>query len=142
MGNGFDQSPVTPGHTLLDQGPESADEVHSRCSRGLIHGAGNGNHLRSRKSTSRHRDGTYGNAFIHHRNAVLDADLIAHLNEVLSHPANLAVNAPDKALMVVIRTVEKADTEGDGAHIQMLVLEHFKRGEYLAIGQHRSSYTR
>jgi hypothetical protein len=130
---------------FFHQGGEPADEVHAHRFRRRW--------LRvwatSTMSSGRERGGGHGNGA--HRDALVD-----HRHDRISRPTrsqvstklrgqggDLGVDVGLEALDVVAGAVEQVDAEGDGADVQVFVLDHLQGGQDFVLIEHdRESFLR
>ena len=124
FGNGGDELLIPLGHALLHQGGEAADEVHPHRLGRLVHGGGEGN-IVGRAGRPRHqRHGGDGDTFVDDGNAELILNLPAGFHQLLGGGGDLVVNLPAGGVGVRVAAVQQADAHGDGADVQMLVVDH------------------
>ena len=75
-------------------------------------------------SACEHSDRCYSDALVNDRNTVFAADILTGFYEILGIAADLIVNLCTCFMDIGIDTVEKRDAHGNGADIQILVIDH------------------
>ena len=134
--DGGDQPPVAGGHALLHERGKAADEIHAAGLCGAVHRLGKRNKILRLARACDQRDGRDGNALVDDGNAKLPFDLAACRNQMLGLPADLVVNFPGAGLRIRVGAVQKRNAHGDGADVQMLMVDHIDRGHDIGMVQH------
>ena len=134
--DGSDQPTVAGGHALLHKSGEASDEIHAAGLCGAVHRLGKRNKILRLARTCDQRDGRNGNAFIDDGNAEFPLDLAARRDQMLCLPADLVMNFPGAGLRVRVCTVQKRNAHGNGADVQMLMVDHIDRGHDIGMVQH------
>ena len=130
LGNGADQRPVGVGHALLHQSGKAAEEVHADLPRRPVQGVGIGN-VALRSAARRHQgDGRHGNPLVHDGDAEFRLQLLPGLHQISGQTADLVIDLLAAAVDVGVRAVQQGDAHGDGADVQMLLVNHADGIEY------------
>ena len=70
-------------------------------------------------------DRCHGNSFVYNRDSKLCCDLITGSYEVFCLCGDLVVDFLVHSVKITVDAVQKADSHGDGTHIQVFLLDHF-----------------
>ena len=124
LGDGLDQTPVSHGHALLDQGGEAADKVHAALPGGPVHGDGEGNVVLGLAGPGDQGHGRDGDALVDDGNAQFLFNALARGHQVLGAAADLVIDLPGGGLGIGVGAVQERDTHGDGADVQVLLGDH------------------
>lgn len=120
----FNQSVIAGGKALMHERGIAADEVDADGLCGAVQCLCKANGACTGVCARQHGDGRDGDALIHNRNAVLAADVLAGLDEVFGIAANFVVDLRAGLINIGIDAVEKRNAHRDGAHIEVLVIDH------------------
>ena len=123
-GNGAKQQLVPPRKPLLHQSGKAADEVHAAGLGRPIHGEGKGHKVLRVAGTGHQRHGGDGDALIDDGNAELALDVVPRLHQMLGVAGDLVIDFIAAALGILADAVQQGDAHGDGADIQMLLVDH------------------
>ena len=112
------------GHALIDEGAKASDEVHADCLSCRFEGAGEFYVVLIVGGACHQRDGGDGDALVDDRDAELSFDTFADADEVCGAAGDLVVDFATGYLTVRIGAVEQGDAHGDGANVELLLLDH------------------
>ena len=122
--NGANQLFIGGGHALVDESAEATDEVHADCLSSCVEGAGELHVVLIVGGACHQRDGGDGDALVDNRDAELSFDTFADADEVCGAAGDLVVDFAAGYLTVRVGAVEQGDTHGDGANVELLLLDH------------------
>ena len=125
LGNGFNQPPVGRGDALMHQRGIAADEIHASFPRGLVQRLRDFGRMADRAGNQ--RDRRHGDALVHDRHAEFRFNGAAHLHQVFRLAGDAVVHAHAQRALVVAHTGQQGNAHGDGAHVQLLVIDHLQR---------------
>ena len=125
--NGADKKLLCRSHSLAYQCGISANKVNANFLGTFIQCSCDGHKIFRflTCSSANQSDRCYRNSFIYNRDPVLGCDLITGRYQVSGFCGDLLIYFLIQCIQVRIDTVQKADTHGDGTHIQILLLDHF-----------------
>ena len=122
--DGANQLLVGGGHALIDEGAEAADEVHADCLRSCVEGTSELYIVLVAGGACHQRDGGDGDALVDDRDAELSFDTFADADEVCGAAGDLVVDFAAGYFTVRVGAVEQGDAHGDGANVELLLLDH------------------
>ena len=128
LGNGGDEVAVPPGHALLHQGGEAADEVDAGLLGRPVQSLSKGHIVVGVRSPRHQGDGSHRDALVDNGNAKLRLNVLSGLHQVLGGGGDLVVDLLTGHLGVGVAAVQQRDTHGDGADIQVLLVNHVNGG--------------
>ena len=128
FGNRVHQDPVTLGTTLLHQCGETADEVDTAFLCCLVHGDSQGHIGVGIAGIAHNGNGGDRNTLIDDRNTKLPFDLLAYLHQVLRPAGDLVIDPLGASLHILMGAIQQADTHGDGADVQVALVDHVLGG--------------
>ena len=108
----------------MHQGGVAPDEVDAHGFGGVVQGFGEAHGGGGGAGPRHHGDGGDGDALVDDGDAVLLGDVLPGLDQVLGVAADLVVDFAGGLVHVGVDAVEKGDAHGDGADIQVLVVDH------------------
>ena len=126
LGNGENQVLVSPGHALAHKGGIAADEVYAHFLCSQVKGLGYGDEiLRALAGRTTHqRNGGDGDTLVDNGNTEISLDILARGNQVLCQSRDFLINLFIESLKIAVHTVQEADAQGNGTHIQLLMFNH------------------
>ena len=124
LGDGAQQQLVAPRHPLLHQRGKAADEVHAAGLGRPIHSQGKGHQILRVAGTGHQRHGGDGDALIDDGDAELALDVVTRLHQMLGVAGDLVIDFIAAALGILTDAVQQGDAHGDGADVQMLLVDH------------------
>ena len=136
--NGPQQQLVAVGKALLHQRRVAADEVHAAGLGGPVHGVGKGNVVLRVAAAGHQRHGGHGDALVDDGNTELPLNLLARPHQMLRPTADLVIDFLAAALGILADAVQQGDTHGDGADIQMALIDHVDGIKNVMYTQHGS----
>ena len=128
------QRTITGRHAFFHQGRKSSQKIHIHGLNGFVKGLGHNNHLLGAERGGRHGDGTDGDPFVHHRNAVFFPHRIADLHQSLGRAGDAIVYFGREAFEIIAGTIQQAQAKGDRAQIKVLVAQHLQDGKNFSLG--------
>ena len=120
LGDGFQQTLVGVRRALLHQRGVSAEEIHAHFTRGAIQPVRDGAGI----ALADQADGRDGDALVHNRDTELAFKRFARAHKILCYRADLVIHTLSAALGVGIGAVQQVDAKGDGADVEVLLLNH------------------
>ena len=136
--DGANEEFVAVGHALRHDGAVASNEVDTNLSGNAVEGLAD-LHIVARSLAARTADDgdrSDRDALVDDRDAILAADIFACLHKVACQTCDLIVDILAGLCHIVGGTIQKADTHGDGAHVEILLLDHFIGFDYLAYVDH------
>ena len=127
LGDGGDEVAVGLGHALLHQSREAANEIDSGGLGRFVQGHSEGGVVVGIRRGSYQGDGSDGDALIDDGDAELLLDGLAGDHQILGITGDLIVDSVAGGLGVAAGAGEQGNSHGDGAHIQMLLIDHLDR---------------
>ena len=124
LGDGGDEFPVRLGHPLLHQGGEAADEVDAGGLGRSVQSGGEGGVVVRLRGGGHQGDGGHRDALVDDGDAELLLNGLAGGHQLLGVPGDFIVNGAAGLLGVAAGAGQQGDSHGDGAHIQMLLVDH------------------
>ena len=124
LGYGGDELFVPLGHALVHQGGEATDEVHPHRLGRLVHGGGEGHVVAGAGRPGHQGHGGDGYALVDDGYAELRLNVLAGFYQLFRRGGDLVVDLPAGGVGVRVAAVQQAHAHGDGAHIQVLVVDH------------------
>ena len=123
---GADEHLLGRGHGLGDECGVAADQVDADFLGRLVKRVGNLDEVLARLAGAGtdQRDRGDGDALVDDRDAVVAFDGLAGGNEVLGIGSDLAVDVVAGLVDIVRGAVEQRDAHGDGANVELLLLDH------------------
>ena len=118
--DGFEQSFVCPGGTLLHHGGVAADEVDAGFIGCPVKGSGDGYRI----PLGDEADRGDGYALVDNGYAQLSFQIAAHLHQMFCGSAYLIVYARGTGFRVPVGAVQEIDAQRDGPDIEILLLDH------------------
>ncbi len=129
LGDGPDELSVRVRHPFLHQRGEAPHEVHAGALRRPVQRRGERD-IVLRLGGGRHQgDGGDGDALVHNGDPELPLDLFAGFHQALRAAGDLLVDLPAGSLRIRIRAGQQGDPHGNGADIQVLLVDHPDGGE-------------
>ena len=122
--DGANQLFIGGGHALVDESAEATDEVHADCLSSCVEGAGELYIVLIAGGACHQCDGGDGDALVDNRDAEFGFDTFANADEVCRAAGDLVVNLAAGYFAVGVGTVEQGDAHGDGANVELLLLDH------------------
>ena len=122
--DGANQLFVGGGHALVDESAEATDEVHADCLSSCVEGAGELHVVLIVGGACHQCDGGDGDALVDNRDAEFGFDTFANADEVCRAAGDLVVNLAAGYFAVGVGAVEQGDAHGDGANVELLLLDH------------------
>ena len=124
LGDGAQQQLVAFAEALLHQRGIAAQKVHAAGLARPVKGQGEGNVI-LRVAAARHqRHGGDGDALVDDGDAEFAFDIPARLHQLFRTAADFVVNFVTAALGILADAVQQGDAHGDGADVQMLLVDH------------------
>jgi len=123
LGNGGDKLTVAGGKTLLHQGGIPADKVDAHLFGRAVQGVGVPHHVPS-GSARQYGDGGHRNALVDNGDSVLLLDFIAGPHKLPGPGGDFVVHLLAGARNIAVHAVQQRNTHGDGADVQVLLLNH------------------
>ena len=124
LGDGAQQQLVAFAEALLHQRGIAAQKVHAAGLARPVEGQGEGNVI-LRVAAARHqRHGGDGDALVDDGDTEFAFDIPARLHQLFRTAADLVVNFVTAALGILADAVQQGDAHGDGADVQMLLVDH------------------
>ena len=127
LGDALDQGVVTRAKALVDQGGVAADEVDAHRLGSPVQGLGKVDGGCRRAGPGDHGNGGDGDALVDDGDAILPGDVLAGLHQVLGIAADLIVDLLSGLVHIGVDAVQQGDAHGDGAHVQVFVVDHMDR---------------
>ena len=124
LGYGGDELFVRVCHPLVDQGGQAADEVNPHRLGSPVHGGGKGHIVLGAGRPGHQGHGGDRDAFVDDRDAELRLDIPAGAHQLVRRGGDLVVDLPAGGVGIRVAAVQQADAHGDGAHVQVLVVDH------------------
>ena len=124
LGDGGDEFPVGGGGALLHQGGEAADEVDAGSLGRIVHGNGEGDVVLGLGGPGHQGHGRDRDALVHNGNAILPLNILAGGDETVGIAGDLIIDLPAGGFGIGIGAVQKGDPHGDGAYVQVLLVDH------------------
>ena len=123
---GADEQLLGRGHGLGDECGVAADQVDADLLGRLVKRVGDLDEVLARLAGAGtdQRDRGDGDALVDDRDAVVAFDGLAGGNEVLGIGSDLAVDVAAGLVDIVRGAVEQRDAHGDGANVELLLLDH------------------
>ena len=124
LGDGTQQQLIAPGEAFLHRRGKAADEVHTAGLSRPIHGQGKGHKVLCSTAGGNQSHGGDGNAFVDNRDAELAFNILAGFYQIFSVTGDLVINLVAAALRILADAVQQGDAHGDGADVQMVLVDH------------------
>ncbi len=137
--NRADQLPISLRAALLHQGGKSADKVHAALLRRSIQRLGDWDIGIGLAGPGHQGDRRHRNALIHNGNTEFPLQILANLHQVPGTAGDFPVNFLTAALYIRVTAIQQADTHGDGADIQVALVDHILGLQNIILIQHSNS---
>ena len=127
LGNRTDQDAVALAVAFLHQRGKAADEIHPERTGGLVERTRESHVIVVVRRASHQRHRRDGDSFVDDRNAEFEFELIADRDQIFGIAADFLVDPAPRFFSVRIAAVEQRNPHGDGADIQLLLIDHLDR---------------
>ena len=134
--DGGNELPVCVGHALLDQGGETADEVDTGSFGRPVQGGGKGGVVVCLRRSGHQGDGGDGDALVDDGDAEFLLDGLAGGHQIFGAAGDLVVDGVTGLPGVAAGAGQQGDAHGDGAHVQMLLVDHLDGLHDLVLIEH------
>ena len=115
------------GHGLVHERRITAQQVNAHFLARAIERMGDFHEVFRRFAgrSAHERDGSHGDALVDDGNAEFALDGFARCDQVAGARGDFGVDAVAKLVHVIACAVEQADAHGNGAHVELFLLDHF-----------------
>ena len=134
--DGGNELPVCVGHALLDQGGETADEVDAGSFGRPVQGGGKGGVVVCLRRSGHQGDGGDGDALVDDGDAEFLLDGLAGGHQIFGAAGDFVVDGVTGLPGVAAGAGQQGDAHGDGAHVQMLLVDHLDGLHDLVLIEH------
>ncbi|MPN36619.1 hypothetical protein SDC9_184129 [bioreactor metagenome] len=111
----------------------SADEIYAAGFGRPVHGQGKGHVVLRVGGSGHHRHGRDGNPLVNDGNAKFPLNVLPGFHQLFRGFRDLIINLLAGPHRVGIAAVQKRNAHGDGADVQMLLIDHFNGGENILL---------
>ena len=136
--DGTDEEFIALAHTLAHDGRVAAQEVDTQLLGTLVQGLGYLHVVVGGLAgrTAYQGDRSDGDALVDDRHTVFLRNILTSLHQVLGKTGYLVIDVFTELVEIGSGTIQEVDTHGDGAHVEVLLLNHLVGFYYLRYIDH------